>query len=241
MPYAEHPFDRQSSLPVRVMTDSSELREGRITSIRSQSRSHDRVSIYLDGEFVLGIHRDLLLEFNLARGAELDAATVCRIARRDAYFRARAAAFRYLSYRDRAAAEIRRRLERSDYEADVIEDVVHDLEQAGYVDDHAFAQRYAESRFRSGGYGPVRVRSDLKRKGVDADAVDAALEQVFSRRDELLQRAREIGSKRWDRLEREPDALKRKKKVYDYLARRGFGFELVHRVVDELDRDALDR
>lgn len=217
------------------MSDSTELRPGHITSIRAQARSPDRVSIFIDGAFALGIHRDLLLEFDLARGVEVDLHRLKMLVRRDAYFRARAAAFRYLSYRDRAAAEIMRCLERAEYPSDVIEEVVRDLERAGYVDDHAFALTYAESRFRSGGYGPVRVRSDLKRKGVKTEAVEAALDEVFSC-DEVLERAREIGARRWDRLRREPDRIKRKKKVYEYLARRGFAFDLVHRVVDELDR-----
>lgn len=206
-----------------------------MTSIRAQTRSPDRVSIFVDGRFAFGIHRDVLLEFELAKGRELTVRRQIELIRRDTFFKARGAAYGYLSYRDRSAAEIRRRLERDDYDADVIEDVVHVLQEAGLVDDRRFARAYAEDRFRSGGYGPLRVRSDLRKKGVGRAAVDAAIADVFSERGELLGRVRELGAKRWNQLSREADLRKRRKKVYDYLARRGFNYEMVRRIVNELE------
>lgn len=212
-----------------------ELREGRITSIRAQTKAPDRVSVFIDGEFGFGIHRDVLLEFELARGVELTVEKQIEIVDRDAYFRARAVAVRYLSYRERSAAEIRRRLRRDDYPSVVIEDVVHYLEESGFVDDRKYALNYTEGRFRSRGYGPIRIRADLRRRGVNRGAIDAAIDQVYSARDEVLEKAREMGSKRWAQLDRESDPLKRKKKVYDYLGRRGYAFDVVRRVVDELE------
>lgn len=212
-----------------------ELREGRITSIRAQTKAPDRVSVFIDGEFGFGIHRDVLLEFELARGVELTVEKQVEIVDRDAYFRARAVAVRYLSYRERSAAEIRRRLRRDDYPSVVIEDVVHYLEESGFVDDRKYALNYTEGRFRSRGYGPIRIRADLRRRGVNRGAIDAAIDQVYSARDEVLEKAREMGSKRWAQLDRESDPLKRKKKVYDYLGRRGYAFDVVRRVVDELE------
>lgn len=217
------------------MPENAELRAGRVTSIRAQSRSPDRVSIFIDENFAFGIHRDLLLEFDLAKGKELSAAEQRELVQRDAFFKARAVAYRYLSYRDRSAAEIRRRLQRDDYPSEVVADVVYYLEEKGLVDDHRFAVEYAEGRFRSGGYGPLRVRADLRKKGVIPAAVDAALADVFAARDELLECARGAGAKRWKQLSSESDPLKRKKKVYDHLARRGFRYDMVRRVVDELE------
>lgn len=212
----------------------TEPKAGTVTSLRAQKNSPDRVSVFLDGEFAFGMHRDLLLEFDVAKGKKLSVEQQREILDRDAYFRARAVAFRYLSYRERTTAEIRRRLSRDDYPPNVIKDVIHSLEQSGYLDDRAFAVKYAEGRFKSKGYGPMRIRSDLRRKGVKRGAVERAVEKVYSEQDDVLERAREMGKKRWNRLANEPDELKRKKKVYDYLARRGFSFDMVRRIVDGL-------
>lgn len=219
------------------MAQNDDLQEGCITSIRAQTGSHDRVSVFVEGRFAFGMHRDLLLEFELAKGKHLSVEKQLKIVRRDAFFKARAVAYRYLSYRDRTALEIRRRLQRDDFAASVVDDVVRHLEKQGFIDDYKFAVAYAEGRFQSGGYGPVRVRSDLRRKGVKPALVDAALDEVFSTREEIVERAREMGKRRWDQLSREADVRKRKKKVYDYLARRGFGFDMIRRIVEKLEND----
>jgi len=43
-----------------------------------------------------------------------------------------------------------------------------------------------------------------------------------------------VGRKRWNQLERISDPQKRKKRLYDYLARRGFDFDEIRRVLSEL-------
>lgn len=207
---------------------------GRVTRIQTQSRSPDRVSVFLDERFAFGMHRDLLLEFDVSRGVELSVDVQRAILRRDAFFRARAVACRFLSYRDRSALEIRRRLERDDYPSEVIEEVVEHLQDEALLDDRRFALAYAEICFRSRGYGPVRVRAELRSKGIAPAAVEAVLAEEFADRDELLDRAREAAAKRWQRLARTSNVQKRKKKVYDHLARRGFRFDMIRRVVDEL-------
>jgi regulatory protein len=193
------------------------------------------VSVFLDERFAFGMHRDLLLKFELAVGMELSVDVQSDIARRDAFFKARAVACRYLSYRERSTSEVRRRLQRDDYPSEVTDDVLHHLEEAGLVDDRRFATAYAEMRFRSRGYGPIRVHAELRKKGIEPAAVEAVLEDVFAERDELLDRAREAGAKRWEVLTKASTVLERKKKVYDHLARRGYRFDMIRRVVDELE------
>ncbi len=216
----------------------ADLRDGRITSIRAQKKTADRVSIFLDGQFAFGIHRDVLLEFELVRGADLSVAQQISILERDAYFRARAVALRFIAFRERTSEEIRRRLRRAEYSDSVIEDVVEHLRDAGLVDDRRFAAAYAEARFRSRGYGPNRIRAELRKKGISPVDIGAAIDSLQAANDEVLERAREIGATRWDRLHNESDLLKRKKKVYDYLCRRGFSFDTVRVVVDELAETA---
>lgn len=210
---------------------------GRITAIRAQSRSPERVSIYVDGVFVFGVHRDVLLEFDVSTGMQLDVAVCEAMGRRDAFFRARAVAWNFLTYRDRSAEEVSRRLVRRGFEQDVVEEVIERLREAGVVDDEALARSYAESRFHVHGYGPRRVRADLRRRGVRPEAVEAAIAAVYEEPEDVVDRAREMGRKRWETLHRETDTLKRRKKVIDYLVRRGFGYGIAHQVVRELAHD----
>ncbi|MEO0858799.1 MAG: RecX family transcriptional regulator, partial [Bacteroidota bacterium] len=81
-----------------------------------------------------------------------------------------------------------------------------------------------------------RIRTDLMKRGLDRRVIDAALEE-FAEPDDLYEAALRHGQKRWDRLASEPDARKRRKKTYDFLLRRGYGFDTARRVLETLERD----
>ncbi len=76
---------------------------------------------------------------------------------------------------------------------------------------------------------------DLRRRGVSADTIDAALEEVLDD-GETLDAARELAGKRWARLQGESDPRKRQKKLHDHLLRRGFSYDVIRTVLDELLR-----
>lgn len=215
-------------------TDVDDINAGSITSLQAQVKTRGRVSVFIDGRFAFGVNRDVVLEFGLKKGLELTVEEQLRILDRESEFRARSTALNYIAYRHRTEEEIRRRLARSEYREEVIDSVVASLRSSGLIDDKAFAVSYAEGRFKTGGYGPRRVRHDLRRKGVAREAADQAVEEVFSEGDEVLSAARTLGKRRWEQLAREENERKRRKKVYDYLVRRGYPHAMVRRVIEEL-------
>lgn len=218
------------------MFDVEDLEPGRVTSLKAQVKTRGRVSVFINDRFAFGVNRDVVLEFGLKKGLDLTVEMQRAILESEGHHRARSTALRYISYRDRSVQEIRTRLERSSYPESVIESTIDYLKTSGLLNDDAFAIAYAEGRFRSGGYGPLRVRRDLRRKGIDDAAVDRALEEVFSEADEMITTMRTLGRRRWEKLAREKDDRKRRKKVYDYLVRRGFPYAEVLNVLEEISR-----
>lgn len=215
-------------------TEASDLEPGTITALKVQVKTPGRVSVFLDGSFAFGVNRDLVLEFGLKKGLPLSADEQRRILDRESEYRARSTALNYISYRSRTEKEVRRRLARDDYAGEVVDSVVEYLTQIGLLDDTTFAVAYAEGRFKTGGYGPRRVQYDLLRKGVARSAAEKAVDEVFSERDDVLATARDLAVRRWSRLAGEEDERKRRKKVYDYLIRRGYPNDIVRRILDEL-------
>ena len=218
------------------MTEDIDFQPGRITSLGAVRRSPDRVAVHIDDRFAFSLHQDVVLEFALEKGARLGVEEQEQMVRRDSVWKARAEALRYMAYRDRSTGEVRRRLRKAYPEAAADEAIAH-LETAGLLDDRAFAEEYAERRFRREGHGPVRVRADLLRKGVAPALLEDALARVFSDEDALAARAAETGRARWRRLSSEPDEMKRVKKVCDYLLRRGYPSDLARRVAFDLARE----
>ena len=83
--------------------------------------------------------------------------------------------YRYLGFRDRTVAEIRRHLESKRVEPSTIDAAVLELERQEYLDDARFARRYAEDRRTLDAWGADRIERKLRSAGVDGELIAAAL------------------------------------------------------------------
>jgi regulatory protein len=154
---------------------------------------------------------------------------------RQALEAARAVAFRFLGYAARSRAEIERRLAKADFEPDVIEAVVAELEARKWIDDAQFAQDWVADRADRKLYGRGRLAAELRTRGVDRESVDAALETVNEEAE--LSRARAALDRKW-RTETLPalegEALQaEKRRLANFLQRRGFSWHIITQVLAE--------
>jgi regulatory protein len=89
--------------------------------------------------------------------------------------RARELAWRSLNRRDRTISEIQRLLTSKQFEPEVVERVVAELREQGYLDDAAYARRFADDRRRLDAWGAERIERRLIALGVDREHIAAAL------------------------------------------------------------------
>jgi regulatory protein len=79
-----------------------------------------------------------------------------------------------LARRDFAGSELHERLIRQGFEAATVANVVAELAREAVVDDGRYAQNYVA--YHAGrGHGPVRIAAELRRRGLAADLIEAAL------------------------------------------------------------------
>ncbi|MGL5815363.1 MAG: regulatory protein RecX [Aeromonas sp.] len=104
---------------------------------------------------------------------------------------ARAFAMRSLARRESAESELANRLRKQGFDETVVEAVLDYCRGHRWVDD----ERYGAMAVRAGaakGHGPIKIRFDLRRKGLDDGQIEAAFEQPeldwFELAAELLQR-----------------------------------------------------
>jgi regulatory protein len=84
-------------------------------------------------------------------------------------------AYRYLAPRDRTVYEMRRHLERVGIEVGAIDDAVRVLTELGYLDDAAFAVRFAQDKRELDAWGAERIERRLAALGVERDDIRPAL------------------------------------------------------------------
>lgn len=197
-----------------------------ITALEVQQKNKDRVSVFLDGEFVFGL--PALEAAKLRKGQVLSEDEITALREIDAVARAYDHAVRLLARRPYSAAEIRRNLASKSIAPPIIDEVLTRLEGLGYVDDRAFAAYWIDNRERFRPRGPRALHYELRQKGVAQDIIEALLGEV-----DVEDSAYRAAQKRGSRLKGYTQAEFREK-LSTFLARRGFGYDIVRSVLDQL-------
>ncbi|HEX6982654.1 MAG TPA: regulatory protein RecX [Balneolaceae bacterium] len=204
-----------------------------ISSISIQKKNKERYSLFVDDEFLLGVAEQTLLKFKLTKGVEVTPLLFRKLQQEEGRFAIKSYFLNLLSRRDHARKELLDKARRKDYPAEVIKNVLDELQKKGFINDTGFAEKYASEKYRLKKWGPVKIQSYLYKKGISKDVAHQSTEKVF--KDENLNKTfLTLVLTRKKRFLKEDDPFKRKKKVFDYLARRGYPPSDIYKYLDEL-------
>jgi regulatory protein len=202
-----------------------------ISKIEKQKKDKKRYNIYLEGEFFCGLYEDTLLKYGLAAGDGLSEGELNDIRDFDEYMYAKKAAMDYLSYRIRTNAEIRRKLRSKKISERTIEKVVEHLLDLGLLNDEEFARQLVTEKIKRKPVGRKLLKQKLFEKGVPAATGEKVMESVFSEVNEKDLALRNF-TKYYKKV-KDKEITERKRKVFEYLARKGFDFDIVNEVIRE--------
>lgn len=206
---------------------------GKITAIAAQAHDSQRVNIFVDGTFALGISLATLAREGLFVGQELDEELWARLEAAHQTDKALLAAARLLEARPRSSAEIRQRLRRKEFPPEAIEQAVARLAELGLLDDAAFSRYWVESRQSFRPRGRLALRDELRRKGVDRDTIDEALAEASEGEDPDAERARaeQVARAALRRYADSPDRITFQRRLGGMLQRRGFSLEVIRPIL----------
>ena len=146
---------------------------GRITSVVVQHRNPNRVNIYLDGEFMFGLHR--LTAAWLTIGQELTDEQIENLKKKDLAEVINQSALRLLNYRQRTAVEMTKRLILKGYEKEQVKVVVDRLQENHLLDDTQFAESWVNDRITLHPRSKRLMAYEMMNKGLDGQIVQKAL------------------------------------------------------------------
>ncbi len=139
-----------------------------------------------------------------------------------------------LSARPYAVKALHRKLIQKQYSAADAEDAVRRLVDAGLLNDEKYAEQYARSKMLSTGASKRRLTQDLYRKGIKGDVATTAIANVIA--DEEIDTAavvEQVARKKLAQLgDLEPLVVRRR--LFAFLARRGYDIDEIKRVVGAL-------
>ena len=172
--------------------------------------------VKLENGDVLRVTEEELLHFGLRAGMELDEEALETLRSSARSSAARATAANIIGSRALSKQELTRRLVKKGNDASDAQAAADWLEDIGAVNDVQYAAALAR-HYGDRGYGPARVREELRRRGVDRELWDEALEELPEAAevlDRLIQK----------KCRGDLSDPREKKRVSDALLRRGFSW-----------------
>ena len=142
---------------------------------------------------------------------------------------ARISAVRLLARREHSTEELRRKLKRRGHPEATIDTVVSALSEGAYVSDARFADSFVRVRSERG-QGPLRIRAELRERGVEETLADELLTETA---DFWIERARSARRKRFG--EAVPTTRDDWNRQARFLAQRGFPSDLIYRALGNSD------
>ncbi len=137
------------------------------------------------------------------------------------YQRAYASALRLLARREHSELELRRKLIARSVDTALIEQVLAELLDDNLLSNARFTEVYVRGRFERG-YGPARIRAELRERGIDDALQQPALDGLS---DDWIESATRQRSKRFGLGY--PDDYRERARQMRFLQQRGFSGEQI--------------
>jgi regulatory protein len=131
-----------------------------------------------------------------------------------------------LARREHSGAELRAKLTAKGFPSDIIRAALMELRRSGWLDDSRFAEAFIRAR-SDRGYGPARIRAELKERGVDDEVISSHLN---AHDPSWIRRVRGVWNKRF--AAKQPGSYAEKARQMRFLQSRGFTVEQIRSVLD---------
>lgn len=186
------------------------------------------LEVEFDDEKILYLHIDIVTDFGLAQGMEIERAELKKIVYASNFRRAYEYALYRLDYRDYSAAEMYEKLLETYKSEALCLDVVKKLARVGIINDERYAEKLARKLVEAQKYGFRRAKREMALKGLTEETVENALALYADYFEENLAALLRGKYSRYlmDRTDR-----KAVEKAKNALVRRGYGYDEINRAV----------
>ena len=199
-----------------------------ISKVEEQKKNTERFNIFTDDGFLTSLSIDAVIQYGIKEGTIIPEDKLDEIKKEDTVKYAKEKAMEYIAYSPRSGFQVRQKLKQKGIDDDSIEETMKALEYYHYVDDAEFVREFAKSY--KGKLGRKAIVQKLKEKGVDAETIDDNLIlDEDEQRTVAKQTAENIVSKN-----RGLDQYKLKQKIYQTLTRKGFSYDMISSVTEEI-------
>ncbi|HCR35462.1 hypothetical protein A2130_01500 [Candidatus Woesebacteria bacterium GWC2_33_12] len=197
-----------------------------ITAIKPQ-KNQKRVNIYLDNWFGFGLDLENFVKFNLKVDQELNDEKITKIIKEAEFQKILDKLLKFAMLRPRSKKEIIDYFKRKKVPENIKEELLSRLNNLELINDKAFAKWWVEQRQSFSPKSKRVLNSELLIKGIDREIIKNILEETKIDELKLAKDLIKTKNYKWEKF----DQKTRRQKITQYLAGKGFDWNVVNDVL----------
>jgi regulatory protein len=148
----------------------------KITAIKAQIKSDERVSVFVDGKYSFSLNLDQLLQEKIKKNDEIDEIKIKQLKKLSDEGKLKQRALEWLMGRPHSERELRDYLYRKKADKDLIDNIIDEFIEKKYLNDENFARWFVELRRRKN-KSTREITSELRSKGVSQVIVQTVISE----------------------------------------------------------------
>ncbi len=113
-----------------------------------------------------------------------------------------------------------------------MEEIIQRLKKENFINEQRFAQAFVHDKFLFNKWGKIKIRNALAAKNIPDSIITEALQTIDEQ--EYLKTLEKLAKQKLKSLQKETDKQKLKSKILRYLSSKGYEFEKIKSIVDEI-------
>ena len=207
----------------------------KITDFEVQKNNEEKMNIYVDNEYKFSMTLDAFLNFKIVKGMEITQELIDEIKKADSPKLAYLQILTTLKYGMKTEKEMIDKLKSKGFQEDAITEAINKAKEYNYINDDYYIECYIRSKAIPSKWGEQKIISNLYLKGIDINVIKEKLKEFISD-DSNYQNAYELARKKIKTI-KDNDKNKIRQKLNQYLLGRGYRYDIISRVINELVRD----
>lgn len=202
--------------------------------VKALKGSKHRVDIVLDDGQIISLAYEIFLKNNLKSNQDIAEAFLSKILKEDKLYQIKQLALKYLSRRAHSKNELRIKLRQKNFETELIDIVLDELERGKFIDDASFAQHFAEEKINTNRWGKNKIKAELMKRGISSQIISNVINEKFGE-DSEIEAGLELAMKKYKNLaSRKLDQKKILNSIYSFLLSRGYDYDACKQIIMRL-------
>lgn len=135
----------------------------------------------------------------------------------------------YCAYQERCHSDVKNKLYEYGVYGDDAETIISKLIEEDYLNEQRFAIQFASGRFRLKQWGRVKIKYELKQKGVSEYCIKKALQIIDA--DDYEKLLQKLTDQKLKTLKSEKNIFIKKRKLQDFLLQKGYEADLIRELI----------